>query len=129
MLITSPMQLLKKLLRRHEERILLKNAADDDHRLGPHDIYHGVAAELSKIVDADNGVIVTAPDVVNPRLERDQIVNAGRMPAGPFHLTNDTAERVWPIDRAARDEFERLKHAILIESAVAEIGVGVDVKL
>jgi hypothetical protein len=119
-------QLLKKFLRRHKEGILLKNAADDDHRMCPHDIHYDVTAELGEIVDADDGVVVTAPDVVDPRFELDQIMNAARISAGPFHLTNDSAEGVRPVDRAACKVLEHLKHAILIEPIIAEIGVGID---
>ncbi len=124
----SLLQFLKKFLRRHTEGILLKNAADDDHRMRPHDIHHGVTAEFGKILDADDSVIVTAPDVIDPRLEFDQVVDAGRSPARPFHLTNDSAERVWSLDRATRDTLEHLKHAVLIEPAILEIHVSIDAK-
>ncbi len=122
------MQLLKKLLRRHKEGVLLKNAADDDHGMSPHDIHHDVTAELGEVVDTDDGVVVTAPDVIDPRFELDQIVNAARMPAGPFHLTDDPAAGVRAACRAACEALEHPKHAILIEPAIAEIGVGVDAK-
>jgi hypothetical protein len=96
--------------------------------MSPHDIHHDVTAEFGEVVDTDDGVVVAAPDVIDPRFELDQIVNAARMPAGPFHLTDDPAEGVRAIDRAACDVLEHLKHAILIEPAIAEIGVGVDAK-
>jgi hypothetical protein len=124
----SLIQLLEKLLRRHKEGILLKNAADDDHGMCPHDIHHDVTTELGEIVDADDGVVVTAPDVIDPRFELDQIVNAIRMPASPFHLTNDPAAGVRAVGRAACEVLEHPKHAILIEPAIAEIGVGIDAK-
>ena len=44
----------------------MKNAADDHHRMRPHDVDHGVAAELPKVVRADHRIFVTTPDVVDP---------------------------------------------------------------
>jgi len=119
---------MEKLLRRREERILPQNAADDGHKMGPHETCHRAAAELGKIVHADDGVAVMAADVVNSRLELDQFVNAGRMLASPVHLADNAAKRVWSINRVARDALERLKHPILIEFAIADIGFGVDAK-
>jgi hypothetical protein len=122
------MQLLKKLLGRHKERTPLKNPADDDHGMGPHDIDDGVAAELGKIVDANDGGVVTAPDVIYSCLEFYQVVNVGRIPAGPFRLANDPAERVWGADRPAGDTPKCLKHTLRIEPAIAEVGFCVGAK-
>ena len=96
--------------------------------MSPHDIHHDVTAEPGEVVDADDGVVVTAPDVIDPRFELDQIVNAARIATGPFHLTDDPAEGIRAVDRAACDVLEHPKHAILIEPAIVEIGVGVDAK-
>jgi hypothetical protein len=94
--------------------------------MSPHDIHHDVTAEPSEVVDTDDSVVVTAPDVIDPRFELDQIVNAARMPAGPFHLADDPAEGVRAAYRAACEVLEHSKHAILIEPAIEQIGVGVD---
>src|ERR1035441_7902054 len=55
----------QELLRRHEERILLENAADDNHRMGPHDVNHRVTAKFSKLVGADDRVVVTLPHIID----------------------------------------------------------------
>jgi hypothetical protein len=43
-------QLAQELIRRHEERVLLKDATNDDHRMGPHNIDHERRAKFGEIV-------------------------------------------------------------------------------
>ena len=38
----------QELIRRHKERILLKDAADDDHGMRPHDVNHRVASKTAR---------------------------------------------------------------------------------
>ena len=49
-------QLPQELIRRHEEGVLLKDAADDDHRMGPHNIDDDLPAKLGEIVRSDDRV-------------------------------------------------------------------------
>ena len=65
----------QELFRGHEERILLKNAADDDHRMRPHDVNHGIASKFRQMVGADDRIVVAAPHLIHPRFELDEIVN------------------------------------------------------
>ena len=53
----------------------MKDAADDDHRMGPHDINHRVARKLPEMVGADDCVVVTTPNFVYTRLELNDIVD------------------------------------------------------
>ena len=61
--------------RRHKERVVLKYAADDDHRMRAHDVDHRVSSKFRKIVNADDRVVVAAPHIVNTRFELDEIVD------------------------------------------------------
>jgi hypothetical protein len=48
---------MQELSRRHEERIVLENAADDDQRMRAHDVTHSVSAEFRKVA----ALLVPAP--------------------------------------------------------------------
>src|ERR1700722_13796506 len=78
---------------RHKKRIVLKNAADDDHGMGPHDVNHGVSSEFREIVGADHGIVVTAPYIVHTRFELNQVVHVRPPFRGPLHVANDAVER------------------------------------
>src|SRR5262252_2627648 len=56
-------QLLQELIRGHEERVLVEDAADDEHRMGTHDVNDNSSAKLGEIVDSDDRVIVAPPRV------------------------------------------------------------------
>ena len=85
----------EKFFRRHIERIRLKNAADDDHRMCAYDIDDRIASELGKIVNANDHIFVAAPHVIHPRLEFDEIVTS-------------------PDDASARAEILLLSSSILV---------------
>ena len=126
---SPPANLAKKLLRRYEERILLKNPADDDHRMRPHDVDHCVPAKFREIVGADDGIVVSAPDIIHPRLELNQITNMRPALSRPCHMANDATERKCPSGIAAGQLFENLQHPVLIETAVTKIRFSVGPKL
>ena len=48
----------QELLRRHEERIPVQQATDDDHRMRPHDVDHRVTPKFAELVGADDRVVV-----------------------------------------------------------------------
>jgi hypothetical protein len=50
-------ELLKELDWRNENRISLKNAADDDHRVRSHDVDYGVPNKFADVISADHGVV------------------------------------------------------------------------
>src|SRR3954454_4652704 len=59
----------EELLRWHKEGILLKNAADDHHRVCTQNIDDGVTAEFRKMISANDNVIMFTPNIVHARLE------------------------------------------------------------
>src|ERR1700722_20784705 len=85
-------KLRQELLRRHVERILLQHAADDDHRMGAHHIYHGISAKFGEIVYADDRVVVATPHIVHARFKLNQVVDERSAFSRPIHLTDDAAE-------------------------------------
>src|SRR5262245_29620659 len=56
-------QLMQKLLRGHEERVLVEDAADDEHRMGAHDINDNPSAKPGEVVGADDRVMVALPSI------------------------------------------------------------------
>jgi hypothetical protein len=52
-------KLAQELLRWYKERVLLEDAADDDHRMRTHDVDYRLASEFRKVVHADDRVVVT----------------------------------------------------------------------
>src|SRR5580700_6673362 len=60
-------KLVQKFLGRDEERILLQNAADDDHRMRAHNVDHRISSELIQAVGADHGIVVVTPDMIDAR--------------------------------------------------------------
>jgi len=48
---------MQELPRRHEERIVLENAADDDQRMRAHDVNHSVSAEFRRVVGVVQGIL------------------------------------------------------------------------
>ena len=55
---TAGAQLLQELLRGHEERVFVEDAADDEHRMGTHDVNDNPSAKLGEIVGSDDRVMV-----------------------------------------------------------------------
>src|SRR5918992_3603247 len=74
--LTVP-QLAQKLVRGDEERVLLEDAAEDNHRVSPHDVDDDIGPELGEIVHADDRVsIVAGQKIVQPGLVLDQVIHA-----------------------------------------------------
>src|SRR6185295_14968878 len=116
-------KLRQKLFGGHEEGVPLNDAADDDHRMRPHDVDHGVAAELPGAVRADHRIGVTAPDVVDAGFELDHVVDGCPAFGKPIHLADNTAERKWMCRVTAGELLEYRQHSILIEVPVANVGL------
>src|ERR1700683_2281492 len=83
----------QKLIRRHKERILVKDTADDDHRMSPHDVNHRVASKLPQMVSADDRVVVATPQVVYTRLELNHVVDVRSIFNRPVHTTANATQR------------------------------------
>src|SRR5258705_1098831 len=117
--------LTKELLRRYIEWILLKDAANDDDRMRPHDVDHRVTAESAQVIRANHRMVVTIPQIIDARLEFNELVDVCSMLCRPVHSADDPTERK-PVVRATAGELlEYLQHPMLIEAAVAKVRVRV----
>ena len=59
----------QELVRLNEERVLLKNAPDNDYRMGSQGIHDGVPAKPAEIVRTNDRVRMQRPNVIHPCLE------------------------------------------------------------
>ena len=62
---TSLAKFAQELLRGHIKRILLKDTADDDHRMRAHNVNYRVASELREMVRADYRIVVATPNIID----------------------------------------------------------------
>jgi len=97
----APAEFLQELVRRNIEGILLKGATDDDHRMGSHDVDDRLSGKLPEMVGANDGIFMTAPQVVYARLELDDIVDMRSIPDCPVHATTNAAKRERGLGAAA----------------------------
>src|SRR5476649_1253880 len=98
----------QELFGRYKKRIVLKDAADDDHRMRPYDVNHRASSNVREIVGADHGIVVAAPYIVHTRFELNQIVHVRPAISGPFHMANNAAERKPTVRVAACQLLEKL---------------------
>jgi hypothetical protein len=108
---------------------VLKNAADDDHRMRPHDVNYRVSPDFREIVGADHGIVVAAPYIVHTRFELNQVFHVRPAVSGPFHVANDAAEWKSAARIAASQLLEKFQHSFLVKAAVTKIRFGVGAKL
>jgi hypothetical protein len=116
-------QLLQELIRRHKEGVLLEDAANDDHRMGPHNIHDDIPAKLGEIICSDDRVWIPGQQIVQPRLLLHQVINPRPVFQGPFHMGDQTREREPWLSTAPQHLLDQRQHLILIEVAVAQIRV------
>ena len=57
-------QFPQELIRRYEERVLLEDAADDNHRVRTHDVDDDLPAKLGEIVYSYDGVFISGQNIV-----------------------------------------------------------------
>ena len=93
---------MQELPRRHEERIVLENAADYDQRMRAHDVNHNVSAEFRKAVGADDRIIVATPHIIDPRFKLDQIVDVRLTVRHPVHAADNATKGKSSLGIAAR---------------------------
>ena len=86
-------QLAQEFIRRNEERVLLEDAADDDHRVGPHDVDDDLPAKLGEIVQSYDRVLIARQQIIQPRLILHQVVDSRSIFEGPFHMGDQPGER------------------------------------
>jgi hypothetical protein len=65
---TAFAQFPQKLIRRYKERVLLDDAADENHRVSSYDVDDKVATALRQIIKTDYGILILRYDVVQPAL-------------------------------------------------------------
>lgn len=70
-------QFPQHVLRPHEERVQLKPAPHDYHRVRPEDVHDDVGTEPGQIVGSDDRIIVLREDVIQPSFILDEISDAG----------------------------------------------------
>ena len=68
-------QLLQERIRRHKKRVLLEDAANDDHRMSPHNVNHDLPAKLGEIVRSYDRVWIPGQKIVQPRLVLYQVIH------------------------------------------------------
>jgi hypothetical protein len=124
-------QLPQELIRRDEEWVLLEDSADDDHRMGPHDVDHDLPAKLGEIVRSSDRVPVPRQQVVQPCFVLEQVIDARPILQRPFHVGDQAGQREVLLSTAFEDFLEESQHPVLIEVAVAQIGLepGADLEL
>jgi len=92
---------MQELPRRDEERIVLKNAANDDQRMRAHDVNHSVSAEFRKVVGADDRIVMATPHIVDPRFKLNQIVDVRLTVRHPVHAADNATQGKSSLDIAA----------------------------
>src|SRR5215813_3636615 len=114
-------QLLQERLRGHDERVLVEDAADDEHRMGTHDVNDNPSAKLGEIVDSDDRVMVASPRVrLGLVLEESSHIDSRFQ--GPFHMGDKL--RMWEslLSSACDDLLDQRTHPVLIEAAITQMG-------
>ncbi len=96
-------QLQQELIRRYEERVLLEDAADDNHRVGAHDVDDDLPAKLGEIVYSYDRVLIPGQNIVQLRLILHQVINPGPVFQGPFHVGDQASQREPLLDAAIKD--------------------------
>src|SRR5271168_355999 len=119
----------QELIRRYKEGILLKDAADDNHGMGSHDVNHRVPPKTTEMVSADDRVVVAKPYVVDTRLELNHVIDMRSIFNRPVHATTNAAQRKSSLGVSAGQLLKHLQHPILIEAAIWKVDFGVSPKL
>jgi hypothetical protein len=81
------------------------------------------------MVGANDRVVVTAPYIVDTRFEFNDVVDVRPMIGHPIHSAHNSIEWETSLGIVTRHLLEHFEHAILIETAVAQVRLGVGSKL
>jgi len=114
---------MQELPRRHEERIVLENAATTTNGCVAHDINHSISAEFERVVGADDRIFVATPHIIDPRLQTqsDRRCATDRQAPSPCGRQCDSGEilpRQLPLATCSNDCSMRF----LIEPTVLKVG-------
>src|SRR5260370_40473394 len=113
----------KNVIWGNEERVLLKDAADNYDRVRPQGVHHHARAKFRQIIRADHNIVVLRSKVVAPRLELDQVFDAWQVDERPFHVPQESCLGV-PCRRTRLEHlFERRQPDVLVKPASAERSV------
>src|ERR1700722_6791406 len=81
------------------------------------------------MVGANDRVVVTAPYIVDTRFEFNDVVDVRPMISHPVHSAHNSIERETSLGILTRHLLEHFEHAILIETAFAQIRFSIGSKV
>ena len=87
-------QFLQEFIRRHEERVLLQDAPDDDHRVRAHDVHDDLCSKLEQVVCSADGVVILGQYEVQAGFVLHDVIDAGAVLQCPFHVGNQPGQRI-----------------------------------
>jgi hypothetical protein len=111
---------MKEPGRWYAERILVKDAANDDHRMRLRQISHSVRAGLCEAIRSDDCIIVLTPHIFNACFEFGEILGICSIFRRSFQVADDPPTGK-PVFIAARRLFEHVQQPVLIEKPISKI--------
>lgn len=91
--------------------------------MGAHNIDDDVSAKLGEVVRSYDRVFIPRQNIVQPCLVFDEIINSWKIFQSPFHVRNQPSQREALLCAAFEYLFDQSKHPLLIEMAVAQVGI------
>src|SRR5207245_4915014 len=114
-------QLPQELIRQNKEGVLLQDATNDDHRMGPHNVHDNIPAKLGEIVYSYDWVFISGQQIVQPRLVLHQVINTRAVFQSPFHMGDQASQRESLLSTALQHLLDQSQHPVLVEVALAQI--------
>jgi hypothetical protein len=113
-------QLLQELLPGHEQRVLVEDAADDEHRMGTPDVNENPSAKLGEIVGSDDRGMVAPPRARLGLVLQESSHTDSRF-QGPFHMGDKP--RVWEplLSSVCNDRLDQRTHPVLVKVAITQM--------
>src|SRR5579884_1064889 len=116
-------QFAEHLVGRDEKGVFLKDAADNHHRMRPHNVHNNLGAEPGQVIRSAHGVVVLGQHIVEPGLVFHDVLNAGPVLQRPLHVGHQPGQAEAPSLAALQDLFDEGEHAVLVKVAFAQVGV------
>jgi hypothetical protein len=101
--------------------MLVRNTADDDHRMGSEHVGKDVPTKPGEIEYTDRRIFVTGPQVVDLGLVLHRTIDTYSPFQSPLHVTKETTEVKALLLTTREDFLERRKLSVEIEVFVAQI--------